>query len=110
MQKASSPLGSCPSHRTLAILLLFGLGAIVSTAGAAEIVVQNDSVAAPGLGTPANYFIPGERVAVWLMSPSAGKIVGVQNLTDSSDPAVHHIRRRDNVGSGARMRECFSGE
>ena len=38
---------------------------------------------APGAGTPSNFFIPGERVAVWLTTPTAGTIVGVQILWDS---------------------------
>ncbi len=50
---------------------------------AAEIVVQNDSVAVPGAGTPLPAFVQNERAAAWLTAPVAGDIIGVQVLWDS---------------------------
>ena len=34
----------------------------------------------------------------------------VERLADGVDPAVHHVRRRDHVGAGARVRQRLLGE
>ncbi len=51
-----------------------------STAGAAEIIIKNDSIP-PGTSLP--NFIPGERAGAWLTTPVAGDIVGVQIIWSS---------------------------
>jgi len=66
---------------TLAACLFFG--SWVADSSAAEIVLQNDSIASPGAGTPLPNFIPNEIVTSWLTVPTAGDIVGVQILWDS---------------------------
>jgi len=51
-----------------------------TTAIAAEISVQNDSIPAAGSGTPLAAFLPNEQAAAWLTTPVTGDIVGVQVL------------------------------
>jgi len=65
------------SHRTGPVLLLTFCLAILPTV-AAEMTVQNDSLAAGGTGNIQAGFIAGESAAAWLTSPCAGDIVAVQ--------------------------------
>ena len=68
--------------KTIALLIGVVCFVLLSTgrAGAAEITLQNDSIPAPGSGTPLLTFIPNEQAAAWLTTPVAGDIVGVQVL------------------------------
>lgn len=65
---------------SLALMVVMSAGVV----DAAEIIVQNDTIASAGAGTPLLAFIPGERAAAWLTAPVAGDIVGVQVLWDSN--------------------------
>ncbi len=51
-----------------------------TTAIAAEITIQNDSIPAAGSGTPLVAFLANEQAAAWLTTPVSGDIVGVQIL------------------------------
>ncbi len=62
-----------------ACIILLSAGAVV----ASEITIMNDSLPTPGAGTPIPTFIPSEQAAVWLTTPVAGNIVGVQLFWDS---------------------------
>jgi hypothetical protein len=66
---------------TLAPCLLLSFCPVDSRA--VEIVLQNDSIASPGAGTPLPNFLSNEIVTSWLTAPVAGDIVGVQILWDS---------------------------
>ena len=57
----------------------FEFGTIAADrAGAVDVVLRNDSLAAPGTGIVLNAFIPGERAASWFTAPADGDIVGLQ--------------------------------
>jgi len=77
--------GSCHWSRyirTLPVCLLLG---VWPDAGlASEIVVQIDSIASPGAGTPLPNLLPNEIATTWLTAPVAGDIVGVQVFWDSA--------------------------
>ena len=64
-------------HRTGPVLLLTVLLAILPTV-AAEMTIQNDTLAAGGTGNIQAGFVAGESAAAWLTSPCAGDIVAVQ--------------------------------
>ena len=67
--------------KRLTVCLVFStIALLATTVGAAEITVKNDSIPAPGSGTPLPAFIPNEQAAAWLTTPVAGDIVGVQVL------------------------------
>lgn len=56
---------------------------------AAEVVIQNDSLANVSSGTPCQCFVPGDRAAAWLTSTCDGDIVAVQvgwKSTFGADP------------------------
>jgi hypothetical protein len=80
-----------------ALLACLVLGAWPADGRAAEMVLQNDSIASPGAGTPLPNFLPNEIVTSWLTTPVAGDIVGVQILwdsviganADSTETAIH---------------------
>ena len=46
-------------------------------------MLQNDSIASPGAGTPLPNFLSNEIVTTWLTAPVAGDIVGIQVFWDS---------------------------
>ncbi len=69
--------------RVLAASVVLVVFISVDRAAAAEVVVQNDTVAVPGAGTPLPQFLQNERAAAWLTAPVTGDIVGVQILWDS---------------------------
>jgi len=52
-------------------------------AGAAEMLLQHDSIPAGGSNNPLNTFLVGERAASWFTSPVNGDLVGVQIQWDS---------------------------
>ncbi len=68
--------------KTITLLIAVGCIMLLSAGpvGAVEITLQNDSIPAPGSGTPLLNFIPNEQAAAWLTTPVAGDIVGVQVL------------------------------
>ena len=85
MRRLAMSLGMSRRRRVaVAVLVIVAVGTWGGAAsGASELIVQNDSIAPPGNGTPLNTLVPGEIVAAWLTTPVAGDIVGVQVLWDS---------------------------
>lgn len=64
--------------RRAVLSVLAAIGAFAFNADAAEVTVQNDSLAPGGTGTIQAGFGEGERAAAWLTSPCNGNIVAVQ--------------------------------
>ena len=60
------------------VLLLLVTSLAVNRTFAAEVTVQNDSLADGNSGTPCHCFVSGESAAAWLTSPCNGDIVAVQ--------------------------------
>jgi len=60
------------------LFIVAAIGLVASTAHAAEIIVQNDSLAAGSDGIIQAGFVAGESAASWLTSPCDGTIVAAQ--------------------------------
>ena len=63
---------------SLSLVVMVAVQSVVDDAPAAEVTVQNDSLAKGGQGTIQAGFVAGESAASWLTSPCDGNIVAVQ--------------------------------